>query len=42
MLHMQAGSGIVADSVPSKEYEETEQKLGAMRAALARAMEETA
>ena len=42
MLHMQAGSGIVADSVPSKEYEETEQKLEAMRAALARAMEETA
>jgi anthranilate synthase component 1 len=27
---IQAGAGIVADSVPSKEYEETERKMAAM------------
>lgn len=33
-LHFQAGAGIVADSEPGREYEETEQKLGALRASL--------
>jgi anthranilate synthase component I len=36
MLHLQAGAGIVADSQPTKEFEETDHKLGAMRAALDR------
>ncbi|MFW5955356.1 MAG: anthranilate synthase component I [Rhodothermales bacterium] len=32
--YLQAGAGIVADSVPAREFEETENKLGALRAAL--------
>lgn len=32
--YLQAGAGIVADSVPEREFEETESKLGALRAAL--------
>jgi anthranilate synthase component 1 len=36
-LYFQAGAGIVADSDPGREYEETEHKLGAMKASLARA-----
>jgi len=32
---IQAGAGIVADSIPSREYEETEHKMGAMISALA-------
>ncbi|MEM3086027.1 MAG: anthranilate synthase component I family protein [Halobacteria archaeon] len=32
--HLHAGAGIVADSVPSREFAETEQKLGAMVKAL--------
>ncbi len=35
--HLQVGAGIVADSVPEKEYEETLNKAGAMLAALSRA-----
>jgi anthranilate synthase component 1 len=31
---VQAGAGIVADSVPESEYEETEQKMGGVLAAL--------
>jgi anthranilate synthase component 1 len=31
---IQAGAGIVADSVPEKEYMETEQKMGAMLQAI--------
>ncbi len=31
---LHAGAGIVADSVPSREFAETEQKLGAMVKAL--------
>ncbi len=38
-LYFQSGAGIVADSDPSREFEETEQKLGAMRAALRHATE---
>ncbi len=38
-LHLQAGAGIVADSDPGREFEETEQKLGALRASLRRAAE---
>jgi anthranilate synthase component 1 len=38
-LYFQAGAGIVADSDPGREFEETEHKLGAMRASLARARE---
>lgn len=34
MAHIQAGAGIVADSIPEKEYEETENKAGAMIKAL--------
>ncbi len=37
-LHFQAGAGIVADSDPGREFVETEQKLGALQAALARAV----
>jgi anthranilate synthase component 1 len=33
-LHVQAGGGVVADSVPSAEYEETRNKAGAIRQAL--------
>jgi len=33
-LYLQAGAGIVADSIPEREWDETEQKLGALRAAL--------
>jgi anthranilate synthase component 1 len=36
-VHFQAGSGIVADSDPAREFEETEHKLGALRAALRQA-----
>ena len=32
--HVQAGAGIVADSVPEKEYEETENKARALFRAL--------
>ncbi|MFA5311769.1 MAG: anthranilate synthase component I family protein [Methanomassiliicoccales archaeon] len=39
-LRFQAGAGIVYDSVPSKEYLETESKLGAMSAALTKSMSE--
>jgi anthranilate synthase component 1 len=35
-LFLQAGAGIVADSDPHREFVETEQKLGAMRASLER------
>jgi len=38
-VHFQAGAGIVADSDPSREYDETEHKLGAMVAALRRSSE---
>jgi anthranilate synthase component 1 len=34
VVHLQAGAGLVADSVPSREYKETIDKLGAMFAAL--------
>jgi anthranilate synthase component 1 len=34
MAHLQAGAGIVADSVPSKEFEETQNKMAALVAAL--------
>ncbi|MDW5562504.1 MAG: anthranilate synthase component I family protein [Methanomassiliicoccus sp.] len=33
-LYFQAGAGIVADSDPGREFEETEQKLGALRVSL--------
>ncbi len=33
--HVQAGAGIVADSNPAREYEETESKAGAVLRALA-------
>jgi anthranilate synthase component 1 len=33
--HVQAGAGIVADSVPAREFEETENKAGAVLRALA-------
>ncbi|MCL6591210.1 MAG: anthranilate synthase component I [Firmicutes bacterium] len=36
LAHIQAGAGIVADSVPEKEYEETLSKAGAMLKALAK------
>ncbi len=36
-LHVQAGAGIVADSDPSREYDETESKMGGVVAALERA-----
>jgi anthranilate synthase component 1 len=29
-LHIQAGAGVVADSVPSREYEETREKARAL------------
>ncbi|MEK9633508.1 MAG: chorismate-binding protein, partial [Opitutae bacterium] len=35
VLHLQAGAGIVADSVPEKEYEETINKAKGMLNALA-------
>jgi anthranilate synthase component 1 len=35
--HIQVGAGIVADSIPEKEYEETMNKAGALLAALAKA-----
>ncbi|WP_162137690.1 anthranilate synthase component I family protein [Methanomassiliicoccus luminyensis] len=38
-LYFQAGAGIVADSDPAKEFQETEQKLGALRSALRQAGE---
>ena len=34
IVTLQAGAGIVYDSVPEKEYEETEAKLGALARAL--------
>jgi anthranilate synthase component 1 len=34
VAHLQAGAGIVADSVPSKEFEETQSKMAALVAAL--------
>jgi anthranilate synthase component 1 len=34
VVHLQAGAGLVADSVPSTEYQETINKQGAMMAAL--------
>jgi anthranilate synthase component I len=34
VVHLQAGAGLVADSVPSREYQETINKQGAMLAAL--------
>jgi len=39
MVHVQAGAGIVADSVPEKEFEETENKARGMLKAVAVAME---
>ena len=36
-VHIQAGAGIVADSDPEREYEETRHKAGALLAAVARA-----
>jgi anthranilate synthase component 1 len=38
-LYFQSGAGIVADSDPAREFEETEHKLGAMKAALRHATE---
>jgi anthranilate synthase component 1 len=38
-LYLQSGSGIVADSDPAREFDETEHKLGALRAALRHASE---
>lgn len=38
-VHMQAGAGIVADSVPAKEFEETENKARGMLKAVEMAME---
>ena len=35
--HLQVGAGIVADSEPEREYEETMNKAGALLAALAQA-----
>ena len=35
VLHLQAGAGIVADSIPEKEYEETINKAKGMLNALA-------
>jgi len=35
-LHFQAGAGIVSDSDPGREFIETEQKLGALKASLDR------
>jgi anthranilate synthase component 1 len=35
--HVQAGAGLVADSVPESEFRETEAKAGAVLAALGRA-----
>ncbi|MBD3177172.1 MAG: anthranilate synthase component I [Armatimonadia bacterium] len=40
VAHVQAGAGIVADSVPSKEYEETLNKAAALFAAIDRAGEQ--
>jgi len=40
-LHLHAGAGIVAGSVPSSEFEETEHKAAAIRGALAAAAEAT-
>lgn len=37
MAYIQAGAGIVADSIPEKEYEETENKAGALLKALTEA-----
>lgn len=34
VLHSQAGSGIVADSVPETEFAEVKNKLGALKAAV--------
>jgi anthranilate synthase component 1 len=34
VVHLQAGAGIVADSVPSKEFDETQSKMAALVAAL--------
>jgi len=39
MIHMQAGAGIVADSVPEKEFEETENKARGMLKAVEMAKE---
>jgi anthranilate synthase component 1 len=36
-VHVQAGAGVVADSVPAKEYEETLRKARATLQAIARA-----
>ncbi len=33
-VHFQAGAGVVADSVPEKEFEETQNKMAALVAAL--------
>jgi anthranilate synthase component 1 len=34
LAHLQAGAGIVSDSVPTKEFEETQNKMAALVAAL--------
>ncbi len=39
-IHLTAGAGIVAKSVPEREFEETEHKAGAIKRALAMAVEE--
>jgi anthranilate synthase component 1 len=39
-IHVTAGAGIVARSVPDREYEETEHKAGAVKRALAMAIDE--
>jgi len=40
-ISIEAGAGIVADSIPSKEWEETEQKAGALLKAITMASEKT-
>jgi anthranilate synthase component 1 len=40
-ISIEAGAGIVADSIPSREWEETEQKAGALLKALTMASEKT-
>jgi anthranilate synthase component 1 len=39
MIYLQAGAGVVADSVPEREYEETLNKVRALAAAVQRAEE---
>jgi hypothetical protein len=39
-IHLTAGAGIVARSIPEREYDETEHKAGAIKRALAMAVAE--